>query len=190
METEEEWGALSLDPRQPLLAQKVPAHPSIISHPSIIRLLHVSSGDGWSAGVPAVAQGAELVFLQAADEPRPFSILLPLLFVLLTCAGLHVPLQLPLVGCNDVTRAFSLLTSDLEPVSLEKTRTFAGTVEPQSKTKGSRRTTLEGFWIGPAGSWKPGAEDQSGSVFELLARMLKLIFLSSSSSDVRADLLS
>lgn len=50
--------------------------------------------------MPAVAQGAELVFLQAADEPRPFSILLPVLSVLLTRAGLYVPLQRPLVGSH------------------------------------------------------------------------------------------
>lgn len=48
----------------------------------------------------AVAQGAELVFLQAADEPRPFSIFLPVLSVLLTRAGLHVPLQRPLADAH------------------------------------------------------------------------------------------
>lgn len=48
----------------------------------------------------AVAQRAELVFLQAADEPRPFSIFLPVLSVLLTRAGLHVPLQRPLADAH------------------------------------------------------------------------------------------
>lgn len=96
METEEEWGAVSLDPRQPLLAQKVPTPPTHRRQPSSDCFLFVSAGDRRSVGVPTVAQRAELVFLPAADEPSPFSILLPLLSVLLTRAGLSVPLQRPL----------------------------------------------------------------------------------------------
>lgn len=119
VEMEEEWGAVSLDPSQPLMAQKV-LHTSV--HPSLPPSLHltilpspqtppdssppfVSTGDRWSVGMPALAQGAELVFLQAVDEPRPFSIFLPVLSLPLTRAGLHVPLRRPLVAPPTSPRA-------------------------------------------------------------------------------------
>lgn len=85
----------------------------------------------------AVAQRAELVLLQAADEPRPFSIRLPVLSVLLARAGLHVPLWRPLAGArpprtlhagnvNGIT--FSLHTSELEPVSRTEDQTLSRTI--------------------------------------------------------------
>lgn len=68
------------------------------------RVPFVPAGDGRHAGVPAVAQGAEPLLLQAADEPRPFSLLLPGLLARDTRARPHVPLWCPLVrSCQETT---------------------------------------------------------------------------------------
>lgn len=75
METEDEWEAISFNPNQPLIAQKVPlplphsSPPSLVVVPSLdsSHVLFVSTGDRWCVGMPTVAQGAQPVLLQAAD---------------------------------------------------------------------------------------------------------------------------
>ncbi len=66
--------------------------------------LFVPAGERWHGGVPAVAQRAEPLLLQAVDDPRPLSIFLPSLLAHNTCARPHVPHWCPVVHVATGTR--------------------------------------------------------------------------------------
>lgn len=66
----------------------------------------VPPGERRHVCVPTVAQRAEPVLLQAADEPRPLSISLPGLLARNTRARPHVPLWCPVARSQQETTAF------------------------------------------------------------------------------------
>lgn len=66
----------------------------------------VPPGERRRVGVPAVAQRAEPVLLQAADEPCPLSIFLPGLLARNARACPHVPLWCPVARSHRETTAF------------------------------------------------------------------------------------
>lgn len=108
METEEDWEAVSLNPNQPLITQKV-LHSFRENHRAshkrvMIRWLEahhvafVPTGDRWCLRMPALDQGAEPLLLPAADESRPLSVFLPGVLARNPRAHAHVPLWCPVAG--------------------------------------------------------------------------------------------